>query len=44
MDDKKKIPEPHVQEKDVEKAIELVEEERWEMDDYLEDQGIYIRQ
>ena len=31
MDDKKKIPEPHVQEKDVEKAIELVEEEQKEL-------------
>ncbi|MDD5952937.1 MAG: hypothetical protein PUC32_04715 [Oscillospiraceae bacterium] len=41
MDEKKKAPEQNNQEED---ALERVEEEFEEMDDYLEEQGIYIRQ
>ena len=41
MDDKKKIPE--TKENNVD-PMERVEEEREEMDDYLEEQGIFIRQ
>ena len=41
MDDKKKVPETKEETVD---AMERVEEEREEMDDYLEEQGIYIRQ
>lgn len=41
MDDKKKVPEIKETEED---AMARVEEEREEMDDYLEEQGIYIRQ
>ena len=41
MDDKKKVPE---KKEDVADAMERVEEEREEMDDYLEEQGIFIRQ
>lgn len=43
MDDKKKLQELTDQEKEAlrEKALD---EEREEMDDYLEEQGIYIRQ
>ena len=41
MDDKKKVPEKKV---DIDDAMERVEEEREEMDDYLEEQGIFIRQ
>ena len=40
MDDKKKVPE---KKEDID-AMERVEEEREEMDDYLEEQGIFIRQ
>ncbi len=41
MDDNKKVPE---QQETAQDALERVEAEEEEMSDYLEEQGIYIRQ